>query len=209
MLQCVTSNFRAAIILVCFVTISRTSGIPVMSACWFVLRSYGTMKSSFEDVRTAMPRPCWIILFFLPIILFFYSWKSCLLFFSFYLLFFSLYLLFSLKYNIINLGTMIILQNNGQFNGLTELHYPQTDHGWPWATGARLMELCQHYYLLGRRYSEAIIANKYMHTFLFLMELIITNHNLEKDASHVIPKTYPLPILFWNQNNYLLCSNNS
>ena len=42
-------------------------------------------------------RPWWITLFFLPIILFFYSWKSYLLFFSFYLLFFLLYLLFSFE----------------------------------------------------------------------------------------------------------------
>ncbi len=32
-----------------------------------------------------------------------------------------------------------------------------------------------------------------MHTFFFLMGLIITNQNLEKDASHVTPKyTYYL-----------------
>ncbi len=38
---------------------------------------------------------------------------------------------------------MIILQNNGQFNiifhytrGLTELYYPRTDRGRPWAAGA-------------------------------------------------------------------------
>ena len=69
-----------------------------------------------------------LFFFFLPIILFFYFWKSYLLFFSFYLLFFLLYLLFSLKVNknwsrrsnyivtqwryVQNLGTIIILQHN-------------------------------------------------------------------------------------------------
>ncbi len=37
-----------------------------------------------------------------------------------------------IKYNIINLGTMIVLQNNG----LTELYYSRTDHGRPRAMGA-------------------------------------------------------------------------
>ncbi len=31
---------------------------------------------------------------------------------------------------------MIILQNNGQINGLTELYYAQTDRGRPQAAGA-------------------------------------------------------------------------
>ncbi len=83
------------------------------------------------------------------------------------------------------------MQNNEQFDGLMELYYAQTNRGRPQADEI-VLALYISYWEAG---NEAITANKIstcIHSF-FLMGLIITNHNQEKDASHVTPKlTYYL-----------------